>query len=615
MTLDPGTTEATVAEPDAWQVKGKQLIRIAALTAEIAALANDADKDAEDPDTQRVNDRANKAMAEALAHLRSHPAAADAQRWIPVSERLPEIGTDCLVWHAGFNNIGPFAKIDRWDEQRECPVSFSTVTVPIGPGWDDSDFDDVLYWMLLPPPPAAMGAAPAQLAWTDNEGVHHSMSRESAAATLQQLFQEWPGGLEEIEASVTSWRNRAQESGWRHMAADYLAGLHAKQENSPTAHNYYACAARDLRESAAMGAAPSAEVEQPQQPETEAAKHYKQLISDYIDASQQPEKDHLATPCGQAAPEIGAVPVQSPAAGVLTLSPSELPPEKIAEYLQLCDEVDALGILGAGVADAAPMGQAAPERGAEREPMTHTLKIDPIPFQAVKARIKKHELRKADRDFRVGDTLHLLETVSTGAEMAAGAPLEYTGGEDIVRVTHILRGPIYGLAEGWCVMSIEDAAPASVGQEPEPYRVGNIYRTQGGELVKFVGASNVGTSYETMFDEDGVHRYTRRDFGRVTGSPHDYSDPRNTPPLYTHPAPSTDALREPRNGEDGYVCPTGKAQALAREDALRQSHRELMAALKGVVTWLDGWAEVGSAQVPYDKAVAALTRGKKIDHA
>jgi hypothetical protein len=267
MTLDPGTTEATVAEPDAWQVKGKQLIRIAALTAEIAALANDADKDAEDPDTQRVNDRANKAMAEALAHLRSHPAAADAQRWIPVSERLPEIGTDCLVWHAGFNNIGPFAKIDRWDEQRECPVSFSTVTVPIGPGWDDSDFDDVLYWMLLPPPPAAMGAAPAQLAWTDNEGVHHSMSRESAAATLQQLFQEWPGGLEEIEASVTSWRNRAQESGWRHMAADYLAGLHAKQENSPTAHNYYACAARDLRESAAMGAAPSADSGQPQQPE------------------------------------------------------------------------------------------------------------------------------------------------------------------------------------------------------------------------------------------------------------------------------------------------------------------------------------------------------------
>jgi len=38
-----------------------------------------------------------------------------------------------------------------------------------------------------------------------------------------------------------------------------------------------------------------------------------------------------------------------------------------------------------------------------------------------------------------------------------------------------------------------------------------------------------------MEDESGVNRYTRRDFGRVTGSAHDYSDPRNTPPLYGAP--------------------------------------------------------------------------------
>jgi hypothetical protein len=67
---------------------------------------------------------------------------------------------------------------------------------------------------------------------------------------------------------------------------------------------------------------------------------------------------------------------------------------------------------------------------------------------------------------------------------------------------------------------------------PEPYRVGNEYRTQEGKWVRFVGVANEGTSYESMFDEDGVHRYTRRDFGRVTGTAHDYSDPRNTPPLY-----------------------------------------------------------------------------------
>jgi hypothetical protein len=62
-----------------------------------------------------------------------------------------------------------------------------------------------------------------------------------------------------------------------------------------------------------------------------------------------------------------------------------------------------------------------------------------------------------------------------------------------------------------------------------PFRVGGQYKTQSGDVVTFVGVANEGTSYETMFDQHGVHRYTARDFGRVTGSPHDYSDPRNTP--------------------------------------------------------------------------------------
>lgn len=65
---------------------------------------------------------------------------------------------------------------------------------------------------------------------------------------------------------------------------------------------------------------------------------------------------------------------------------------------------------------------------------------------------------------------------------------------------------------------------------PGPYRVGRSYKTQGGQTVRFVGVANAGTVYETMFDEHGVHRYTTRDFGRVTGTAHDYSDPRNVPP-------------------------------------------------------------------------------------
>jgi hypothetical protein len=85
-------------------------------------------------------------------------------------------------------------------------------------------------------------------------------------------------------------------------------------------------------------------------------------------------------------------------------------------------------------------------------------------------------------------------------------------------------------------------------QTPEPFLLGNIYRTQAGDYVRFVKVHNEGTSYETMEDENGVNRYTHAsrgsDIGRVTGSAHDYSEPRNTPPLY--PAPTMTASDEVR---------------------------------------------------------------------
>lgn len=45
-----------------------------------------------------------------------------------------------------------------------------------------------------------------------------------------------------------------------------------------------------------------------------------------------------------------------------------------------------------------------------REPITHYLKIYPEFFSAVCTGVKRAELRKNDRDYRVGDTLHLMET-------------------------------------------------------------------------------------------------------------------------------------------------------------------------------------------------------------
>lgn len=45
-----------------------------------------------------------------------------------------------------------------------------------------------------------------------------------------------------------------------------------------------------------------------------------------------------------------------------------------------------------------------------REPITHDLKIYPEFFSAVCTGVKRAGLRKNDRDYRVGDTLHLMET-------------------------------------------------------------------------------------------------------------------------------------------------------------------------------------------------------------
>ena len=79
----------------------------------------------------------------------------------------------------------------------------------------------------------------------------------------------------------------------------------------------------------------------------------------------------------------------------------------------------------------------------------HRLKTDPKHFNAVTRSGKNFEIRKDDRDFQVGDKLILMETVYTGEQMDIGYDLIFTGREIAMSVTHILRGPIYGLEEGW----------------------------------------------------------------------------------------------------------------------------------------------------------------------
>lgn len=89
----------------------------------------------------------------------------------------------------------------------------------------------------------------------------------------------------------------------------------------------------------------------------------------------------------------------------------------------------------------------------------HVLKTDPDVFDAVAAGLKTHEIRLNDRDFKVGDGLILRRTQHSGQDMAAGAPLSYTGQVCRKLVSHVLTG--YGLAEGWVVLSLASEARAS----------------------------------------------------------------------------------------------------------------------------------------------------------
>lgn len=81
-----------------------------------------------------------------------------------------------------------------------------------------------------------------------------------------------------------------------------------------------------------------------------------------------------------------------------------------------------------------------------REPTEHDLKIWREPFGAVWGGVKMHEIRKNDRDFRVGDVLHLREWDHHASK--------YTGQSVFARVTYTTEGPAWDLPAGLMVMSI-----------------------------------------------------------------------------------------------------------------------------------------------------------------
>lgn len=83
-------------------------------------------------------------------------AAQPAPGWIACSERMPPQGEEVLVWlsEPAFKG-GSHVVFDCWDEQHEAPVSFSSATIPVGPGWNSGvEWERITHWQPLPPPPA-----------------------------------------------------------------------------------------------------------------------------------------------------------------------------------------------------------------------------------------------------------------------------------------------------------------------------------------------------------------------------------------------------------------------------------------------------------------------------
>lgn len=76
--------------------------------------------------------------------------------------------------------------------------------------------------------------------------------------------------------------------------------------------------------------------------------------------------------------------------------------------------------------------------------MTHDVKELPEYFQMVKSGNKKFELRRDDRNYSVGDEIHLEEWTPEGG---------YTGRDIVKDITYVLKNcPEYGLMKGYCIV-------------------------------------------------------------------------------------------------------------------------------------------------------------------
>lgn len=116
----------------------------------------------------------------------------------------------------------------------------------------------------------------------------------------------------------------------------------------------------------------------------------------------------------------------------------------------------------------------------ERGPITHEVKCWPEPFAAVRSRLKPWELRKNDRDYRVGDTLRQFEWSPDDCA--------YTGETDEQEIIWALYGPAFGLPEGYVIMTL--SPPVSPAEQNRSQVFEEGARFQAGEEVGSVPESS-----------------------------------------------------------------------------------------------------------------------------
>ena len=85
--------------------------------------------------------------------------------------------------------------------------------------------------------------------------------------------------------------------------------------------------------------------------------------------------------------------------------------------------------------------------------MIHELKTIPKYFAMIVAGSKNFEVRKNDRDFKIGDEL-ILKEYDNNKSLSYYSSDRYTGRILHRRIDYVLHGGQLGIEEGYCVMSL-----------------------------------------------------------------------------------------------------------------------------------------------------------------